>query len=306
MDIKLTDIFNISITPSKKGYNKDYMVLHINHDNIDDYLTAVNQYNGVYIYKLKKSKKIYYCFNKLGLDIDNYVELGNYIIYDTNNVNILLINKNKTKTTNKYNLIDTIGELYVWKPVSINNNYTNLGVIVTKNNLIPNEEIGLIPNEYIKIFDNSYADIYQNDYNLLGSKRDNKKKILTYNIINENNDNISSDSINTLNDTHQGKEFDYTHKWDVYQTQTFILIENDNPWYKNKKNTIPEEYINNNDYFKMEYKKCDDTIINDIEVTNNINTENKSLFNNTNYIILFMLMVIILLFIYNRYGIRNF
>ena len=73
-----------SANESKKTYNKEYIVLHIDPDNIEDYLTIINQYNGNYIYKLKKSKKIYNVFNNFKLNIDDYIELGNYIIYDTN------------------------------------------------------------------------------------------------------------------------------------------------------------------------------------------------------------------------------
>ena len=122
MDIKISDIFNITITHPKKRFNKDYIIININSENIDYYLTPINQYNGIYIYKLKKDGRIIESFKRVGLNIDDYIELGHYILYDTNNIQILLINKNNANITNRYTLLTTIGQLYIWKPISMNNN----------------------------------------------------------------------------------------------------------------------------------------------------------------------------------------
>jgi hypothetical protein len=240
MDIRITDIFNINIETKKN--NKEYIVLNINYEYIDDYLISINQYNGIYIYKLNKSDKLYYKLKNVGINIDDYIELGNYMIYDSNIIKILLINKNFTKITNKYNLIDTIGNLYIWKPISIYPSYTNIGNIITSNpNELPEDYIGLIPTKHIKIFNDSYSQLFQNDYNLLGCSKDNKKKLLTINILNSNEDNNQIENLN-LN------EIKFNGDWSVYKSKNIILKENNNPWYNNKKN-IPPEYINNSNYF---------------------------------------------------------
>jgi hypothetical protein len=226
MKIKITDIFNINIESKKT--NKEYIVLDINIDYIDDYLTAINQYNGIYIYKLNKSNKLYNEFKKVGLNINDYVELGNYMIYDANYVKILLINRNNTILTNNYNLIDTIGNLYIWKPISPDARYINMGVIITSDKyIIPDDYIGLVPQNHIKIFDNSYSQLFQNDYNLLGCSKDNKKKLYTINILNENES--ESDKFNYFDN---GKNI-FTGNWNIYESKNFILDNNQNPWYDN-------------------------------------------------------------------------
>lgn len=286
MDIKITDVFNIDIKNPKKRFNKDYIVLEIDNESIDDYLTTLNQYNGVYIYKLKKDGKLANIFNKIGLNINNYIELGNYIIYDINNIKILLVNKKNTQVTNRYSLLHTAGQLYIWKPISTNPNYINMGLICTSNpNEIPEDYIGLIPHNHIKIFQNSYSDLLQNDnnliqndYNLLGSSKDNKKKLITFNILNEN-DNESVDSydsydskdsydsyetsskirkIENFDGNTEGEQVldnDENKNWNQYKSRSLVLVESNNPWYINKNDTIPIKYIKNDDYFNRGYHK---------------------------------------------------
>ena len=260
MDIKITDIFNINITNPKKRFNKEYIVIHINSEHIDSYLEPINQYNGVYIYKFKRNGKINQSFNKIGLDINNYIDLGNYIIYDTSNIKILLINKNKTILTNRYSLLTTVGQLYIWKPISMNGNYTNLGLICTDNpHQVPDQFIGLVPRNHVKIFESSYSELFQNDYNLLGSNKDNKKKILTTNILNEyDSDNNSIDSTETQNVSSQKEHFT-DNNWQIFKTNNLVLVENNNPWYVNKENTIPVKYISSEEYFKNKDDKIDYT-----------------------------------------------
>ena len=113
-----------------------------------------------------------------------------------------MINRKNGYVTNRYNLIDTVGQLYIWKPVSPNSNFINIGLICTTNpNEVPEDQIGLVPNNHVKIFENSFSDLFQNDYNLLGSNKDNKKKLITYNILNQKNlnDNDSLDNNNLDN-----------------------------------------------------------------------------------------------------------
>ncbi len=332
MDIKITDIFNINITNPKKRFNKEYIVIDINSDYIDDYLETINQYNGVYIYRLKKNGKLQQSFNKIGLNINNYIELGNYIIYDTTNIKILLINKDNTELTNRYSLLTTVGQLYIWKPISMNSNYTNLGLICTDNpHEVPDQFIGLVPRNHVKIFDSSYSELFQNDYNLLGSNRDNKKKLLTTNILNEhNNDNNSIDSLDTQNISEQKEHFT-DNNWQVYKTNSLVLVEANNPWYVNKENTIPLKYISSDKYFQNDDNKKDYTnpygynnIQSNAQYESNTKldgskpnlglgysfAERRNIENfgpktekkdNTNYIILIMFIVIILLFAYNIY-----
>ncbi len=344
-DIKLTDIFNINITNSKKQYNKDYIIVEINNDSFDNYLEIINQYNGVYIYKLKKNNKLINHFSKLGLNLDDYIELGHYIIYNANNVKILLINKKNTIITNRYTLIDTVGQLYIWKPMSLNRDYTNLGIICTSNpNEMPSNYIGLIPKNYIKIFNASYDQLFQSDYNLLGSNKDNKKKIMTYNILNEadyDSDNESTDSNNTkikiTNNkinlankqvnlaNNQDNIEHFSSDWTEYRSPNMVLVENENPWYVNKQDTIPVKYISNNNYFG--YHKSRDGALYESQIVldasspsmgygysyasrqnvlkNVENMEGKSIKDNSNMIIIFLFIAIAILLFYKMSNKRN-
>ncbi len=332
-DIKLTDIFNINITNNKKQYNKDYIIIEINNDSFDEYLEPINQYNGVFIYKLKKNNKLSNYFNKANLNLDDYVELGHYIIYNTSHVKILLINKNNTIVTNRYTLLDTVGQLYIWKPMAINNNYTNLGIVCTSNpSEIPSDYIGLIPKKYIKLFNASYDQLFQSDYSLLGSNRDNKKKILTYSILNTNNntdydsDNENDDyNITNPNKKHKSRKIEhFTSDEDDnngYSSKSIVLVENDNPWYVNKKDTIPVKYISNDNYFgyrkSPEDASFDSQMVLDASlpsmgmgysyasrqnvIKNVENMEGKPAKDNSNYIIILLFVAIAILLFYKMY-----
>jgi hypothetical protein len=328
MDIKITDIFNINITNPKKRFNKEYIVIDINNEHIDDYLDTINQYNGVYIYRLKKNSKLTQIFNKIGLNINNYIELGNYIIYDTTNIKILLINKDFAQLTNRYSLLTTVGQLYIWKPISMNPNYINLGLICTDNpHDVPDQFIGLVNRDHVKIFESSYSDLFQNDYNLLGSNRDNKKKILTTHILNEhNNDNNSVDSVDSSDTQNVSSKTEIykDNNWDVFKTKNLVLLETKNPWYLNKKNTIPVKYISSDNYFNNKNNNNPPPNNNNNPPPNNTQYESKQNLglglgldnsfterqnienfgqkpkknDNTNYIIIIMFIVIVLLFLY--------
>ncbi len=289
MDIKITDIFNIKIDPKN---NNDYIVIDINSDYIDDFLIPINQYNGIYIYKLNKNNRLKYEFNKINLDLNDYIELGNYIIYETNYIKILLVNKNSTIVTNKYNLIDTVNNLYIWKPISPNPEYLNLGLIITSDpHEVPEDYVGLISDKYVKIFNNSsYSQLFQNDYNLIGCSKDNKKKLYTVNMINSN-----PDSNQELELIQSDQNIEFTGDWSVYRTKNFILNNNENPWFKNKEN-IPPEYINNNNYFNKIYKKHSKK--NKIEKE----TKNKS---DGKFILMVMVFLILMLLIYNFFKKRK-
>ena len=342
MDIKISDIFNITITHPKKRFNKDYIIINIVNENVDYYLTPINQYNGVYIYKLKRDGRIIESFKKVGLNIDDYIELGNYIIYDTNNIQILLINKNNSNITNRYTLLTTIGQLYIWKPISMNNNYINLGVICTTNpNDIPNDYIGLVPREHVKIFENSSAELFQNDYNLLGSNRDNKKKLISSNILNNTPSENDSQAENNENDSQAENNNKIEHfegDWTQYRGNKLVLVEAENPWYVNKENTIPVKYIHNHNFFidkniqKLQntptipnaYQNTPDNVNNNATYVSNVvldtskpslgfgysfagrnveqfNEKSSSNKDNSNYVIIIMFIAIILLFGYNIY-----
>jgi hypothetical protein len=335
MDIKITDIFNINITNPKKRFNKEYIVIDINSDYIDDYLDPINQYNGVYIYRLKKTGKLAQHFNKIGLNINNYIELGNYIVYDATNIKILLINKDTTQLTNRYSLLTTVGQLYIWKPLSMNGNYTNLGLVCTDDpHEVPDQFIGLVPRNHVKIFESSYAELFQNDYNLLGSNKDNKKKLLTTNILNEhNNDDNSVDSVDSTDTKNIPEQIEHftDNNWEVFKTNNLVLVEANNPWYVNKENTIPQKYISSDKYFENDDNKKDYThpyaynkpqdsaqYVSNVKLDGSQpnlglgysfaerrNVENfgpsTKKDDNTNYIIMIMFFVIALLFLYNIY-----
>jgi hypothetical protein len=288
MNIQIYDIFGININDNNH-FNKDYIVIDISADNIDLILQPINQYNGVIIYKYKPSNYLIDYCNNININLDEYVKLGDYIIYDTNNTKILLSHKNNVLLTNRYVLIDTIGQLYIWKPYTINKNYTNLGVIcIDQPHIIPSEYIGLIPNDHVKIFDSTYNDLFQNDYSLLGNKKNGRRKLISMNIIHniENgNDNGIIKDINITN-----------NKWEKYKGKYFVLKESDDPWYVHINQTIKTADIKTKDFFKKYKENMNDNIYNNKIVEYN---------DKSNYIILILLVLVISLFFYNKYYRKN-
>lgn len=293
MNIKITDIFGININ-NNNHFNKDYIVIDISPDNIDLLLQPINQYNGVMIYKYHPSSMFKNLCTSLNINIDDYVKLGDYIIYDTNNTKILLSNKKNAILTNRYVLIDTIGQLYIWKPYTINRNYVNLGVVCSDQpDIIPTDYVGMIPSDHVKIFESSYGDLYQNDYGLLGTKRNGRRKLVTMNII--HNVEQSTDSNNILLSSEIKQKS--SNKWKKYKTTEFILKEADNKWYENKLQIIDSKDINNNNFFRknketFEIVSLDDNI--------DLHTKDRS-----TYIILILLILIIGAFFYNKYHKKN-
>jgi hypothetical protein len=298
--IKITDLFGINIL-SNKGINdngnRDYVILQFSSEYIDDLLIPINQYNGNYIYKLNKNSNYFTKLNtKKIFNIHDYVELGNYIIYDNNNIKILLIHKSKSSQTNRYVLIDVINNLYVWQPVSINNRFTNFGVVITTDENQPTHLIGTIESEYVKIsspISINNDSLFENEYSLLGSIRNNKKKILSMKILNNNttntkeniehfdnvaqcidnhsndnhsidnhsNDNHSIDNHSNDNNNDVGENYSLDEDMEnnyqnlnTYKGKRLVLVESDNPWYINKENVIELKYINNENYFGVRPK----------------------------------------------------
>jgi len=337
--IKITDLFGINIL-TNRDINKDYIIIHFSNDNIDDLLIPINQYNGIYIYKLNKNSNY---FNKLHskniFNINDYNELGNYLIYDKNNIQILLV-KNNIGTTNTYKLLDVVGNLYVWKPIYKYTNHINFGVVVTTDKQAPTETIGTINTDYIKL--NSPISInndslFENEYSVLGSIRDNKKKLLSIKILNdkktekiEHFDNI--DNIDNIDSEYNNYSIDddmeNNHQsLNTYKGKRLVLVESDNPWYVNKENVIELKYINNQNYFGIRQKYPlgsafkSNTVYNTTSpnlgygysyadrkntIVENFseNTEDNSN-NNANYIIVIMIIIIILLLAYNYYKKNN-
>ena len=204
--IKITDLFGINILSRKDindDINKDYIIINFSGDYIDDLLLPINQYNGNYIYKLNKKSQY---FDKLLIknqfNIDDYIELGNYIIYNTNNIQIMLIRKKCAGITNVYNLIDVVGNLYVWKPVYKYVSYTNFGVVITTDEIEPTEPIGTIKSEYVKLSTpiNINSDmLFENEYSILGSHKNNKRKILSIKMLNNTHNNRDNNRENKEN-----------------------------------------------------------------------------------------------------------
>ena len=292
MDIKIYDLFGINI--KSKNCNDNFIIIDIQSpEYIDLLLVPISQYNGTYIYKYECSEEFKNYCKEQGLNIDNYIKLGDYIIYDTSDIKILLANKKSVFITDRYTLLDTIGQLYIWKPNNINNNYTNLGVIcLSQTNEIPTEPIGLIPNEYIKIFESNYSDLFQNEYCILGSKLNGKRKLITLNTIDKNkiieNNNESKHNIN--------------NKWEKYQNDIIKLTIAKIQWHKDIKQIIPSEKIDNSNFIKK-YKKIKQNKENKdikLDIDNNKIIE-KSSFDKSTYVIVILFILIILLFLYNKY-----
>lgn len=282
--IKITDLFGINIL-TNRDVNRDYIIIHFSNDNIDELLIPINQYNGNYIYKLNKNSNY---FNKLYskniFNINDYNELGNYIIYDKNNIQILLVKGGSTST---YGLIDVVGNLYVWKPIYKYTSHTNFGVVVTTDENPPKEIIGTINTNYIKLLSPitiNNDSLFENEYSILGSIKNNKKKLLSikilndkgnkieyFNNMNDNMNDIQNNIMNNENDNIDSKQYcsddkndeDYSIDSDMennhqslntYKGKRMVLVESDNPWYVNKENAIELKYINNQNYFGIRQK----------------------------------------------------
>jgi hypothetical protein len=337
-NIKITDLFGINILNNRDiRDNKNYIIINFINDNIDDLLIAINQYNGNYIYKLNFNAHLFSKIKqKYKFDINDYIELGNYIIYNNNDIKILLMHKNAGIKTNRYTLIDVVGNLYLWKPISINNEYTNLGVVITTDEYeIPYGYIGLVNTEFIKISEpiNINSDIlFENDYSLLGTIKNNKRKLLSIKIL-KNNENIEHiehfENISTEcdinkndidhNDIDQNDIINHHNNLNVYKGKRLVLVESDNPWYINKDNVIELKYIKNDNYFGVRSKYPvgakfkSNTVYNpqspnlgygysyadrkDVIIEKFSDNEN----NNANYVILVMIFIIVLLMVYNFY-----
>lgn len=314
MKINITDIYGCKLSDfnsNKSNFNKEYIIIDFSYEDIDNILTPINQYNGIFIYKLNKSANF---FNKIkdDLNIDDYCELGNYMIYDMNNIKILLVHNKACIKTNKYTLIDVIGELHIWKPIIVNNEYTNLGVICMDNNYdIPTDYIGLIPSEYVKLSNNIHnSELFSIDYNILSSYKNGRKKLLTINMLKSNKENESNNNVEHFSsvDKEQNKNFLNKH---------LVLVDSDDPWYINKHNTIELKNISNIDYFGVRDKYLEGTNfktnikLNAADPTlgygysyadrKNVIIEKFTNNDKSNYIILIMFAIIILLFIYNIY-----
>lgn len=345
--IKVTDLFGINIL-TNRDINKDYIIIHFSNETIDDLLIPINQYNGNYIYKLNKNSNY---FNKLYskniININDYNELGNYIIYDKNNIQILLIHKNLGGATDTYGLIDVVGSLYVWKPIYKYTSHTNFGVVITTDENPPTDRIATIKSDYVKLSTpisiNNDA-LFENEYSILGSIKNNKKKILSVKILN-NNKNIEKiekiEHFDNLNDDNKENcdnnivydnysiddDMENNHNnLNTYKGKRLVLVESDNPWYVNKENVIELKYINNQNYFGSRQKYPVGTKFKSNTVYNtgpdsgfgysyadrkNVlvekfseNTEENTN-NNANYIILTMIIIIILLLAYNYYKKNN-
>ena len=313
MKINITDIYGCKLSDfnsNKSNFNKDYIIIDFSYEDIDNILIPINQYNGIFIYKLNKSAKI---FNKIkdDLNIDDYCELGNYMIYDMNNIKILLVHNKSCIKTNKYTLLDVIGQLYIWKPIILNNDYTNLGVICTDNNYdIPSDYIGLIPSEYVKLSNNVHnSELFPLDYNILSSYKNGRKKLSTMNILKSNKEN----EYNKENESNNNVE----HFSNVDKKSRLVLVDSDDPWYINKDDNIELKYISNKDYFgvrdkyleganfktNIELNASDPTLGYGYSYADRKNVIIEKFTNNdkSNYIILIMFTIIILLFIYNIY-----
>lgn len=297
MDIKIYDLFGRELTENSRNFDYNYIVLDIlSPEHIELILTSINQYNGAYIYRYECSNQFKNYCNKYGLNINDYIKLGDYIIYDINDIKIILANKNNVLITDRYTLIDTIGQLSIWKPHSINNEYTNFGVICTTNtNEIPSDPIGLISAKHVKIFDSNFNDLFQNDYCVLGNKLNGKRKLLTTHMINHNK---KIDEKNNINDN---IKINYnTSKWTKYKNDIVMLKISDNPWYDDFDGCkLSSTDIINTNFIKKKVKKYVKETFKDTKINNDITIEKNT--DKSTYVIIILFILIILLFLYNKY-----
>lgn len=326
-NIILTDLYGFNIKNNSNKINKDYIIIEIPNTLFNHCLNSIGQYNGNIIYSLnQKAMILYNTFKKNNLNYNDYVSMGNYISHNHNNLKIIVSNKKNIKSTIKYSLLTIVNDLYIWKPLSDNDSYTNLGIVCTRNDLKPNITTGLIAKENCNIFEihNSLAELIIGDYSLINFIHDGKRKIITTNLLKNKVEHF----INHYNeDEKQNNEtFEHTtdneYSWDKYRGNQVVLVSDNNPWYINKNITIPLKYISNNNFMgynvtKNNYALYDSKVTldtdsptmgygysyssrNNVEkFTNNSDEEEKD--NNSDIIIFVLFFILLILFIYNIY-----
>ena len=299
MNIKIYDLFGINI--KSQNFNNSYIILDITSpEDIDIILTPISQHNGIFIYRYQCSEEFKQYCNNEGININDYIKLGDYIIYDINDIKIILAHKKSVFITDRYTLLDTIGQLYIWEPHSINNKYTNFGVIcLSQTNEIPSDPIGLLPIEHVKIFESTYGDIFQNDYCVLGNKLNGKRKLISLNIINQKDKKIEDTIDDNIDDDIKNykTQEDETNIWKSYKNDTIMLNISHTPWYIDKKSQlISPKFIKNKNFFRKQKEKPKHKANMSDDDEKNKNSVDKS-----TYIIIILFVLIILLFLYNKY-----
>ena len=341
--VNLTDLFGFNIKNSIKNINKDYIIIEIPHDLYNHCLNAIGQYNGNIIYSLNlNSNLLQNVFSKHNLNINDYVSMGNYISHNQQTLKIIVSNKQNTYHTNKYNLIDIVNDLYIWKPLSNSDSNTNLGVVCTRNDSIPDVETGLISKNNCNVFEinNSLAELFIGDYALLNCIKDGKRKIITTNLLKNKNTNVNVNvNVNVNNkvehfvnhyDKNQTEAFDNAHindgdDWIQYRGKQVVLVAENNPWYINKNTTIPSKYISNDNFlganlFKNNYASYESKVELDIDspslgygysyasrqnVEKFNGTYDEITDNNSDIIVFILFFILLLLFVYNIYYKKN-
>lgn len=332
--IILTDLFGFNIKNNSKKFNKDYIIIDIPNNLYNHCLSSIGQYNGNIIYSLnKKSNLLHTLFKKYNIDFNNYVSMGNYISHNQHTIKIIVADKKNIKITNNYNLITIVNDLYIWKPLSNSDSYTNLGIVCTRNDFKPDIETGLIVKENCNIFDihNSLTELFVGDYSLINSVHDGKRKIITTNLLKNKvehfinhyneNENEHENEINKQNQNESISDNEYT--WDKYKGKQVVLVTDNNPWYVNKNITIPLKYVSNNNFLgynvvKNNYAKYESNVTLDkdsptmgygysyasrrnVEGFNNTSENEGDTDNNSDIIIFVLFFMLLLLFIYNIY-----
>lgn len=278
-NIILTDIFGFSIKNNTKY--KDYIIIEIPYNIYNSCLNGIGQYNGNIIYSLNRySQKLNNVFLKNNLKLNDYLPLGNYISHNHQSIKIIVGNKTIIEYTTKYSLIDTVNDLYIWKPITDNSEYTNLGVLCTRNDSMPDIGTCLILKNNCNIFNihNSLNELFVGDYSLLNCVKDGKRKIIALNLLKHKhinkssniehfaNDNVTNNNTN-INETYETYETtNDENDWSKYRGKQVVLVSENNPWYINKNATIPLKYISNDNFlganiFKNNYALYDSKVV---------------------------------------------
>lgn len=294
--VKITDLFGMKI-----NNDSHIVILEISKNNIKSYLTPFSQYNGIQICRLKRDS-LEPVFRAYGLNIEEYHSFGDNLLHDQEYYKIVMCNKNKSRTTNRYRILDVINGIYIWQPLSDDDNYTHLGVVCSVDANVPDIETCLIEKELCKIFpmEGQQANLFTGDYNLINHIEDGKRKLITGTLLTR-------------------KTNELVDRWNNYKGNQVMLFSEQRPWYKERQVTIPIAPITSDNYFSENiipntapYKS--NTILNMTHPSlgmgysyasrRNVEKfeENDSQMNNHNdYILLVLFIVIFILFVYKVY-----
>jgi hypothetical protein len=324
-NIYLKDMYDCEFDKKICNFPKLVIICITNIDLIDNYL--IKKHSTYPIYKLN-DRVITKLFSSYNIDYDDYVMFGDIYLNNLNQdtIEVVLGHKSYFISTNKFKPAFKTRSLYLWKPYTNNEQYLNVGYVTTLTNSPPTEDYGLA--FYNLIIDSSLKFDYDfddndsistnnimmvgNKYNVLNlsnslfninidkiySKNNNMVNNMINNMVNnmvnnliDNND-ADDDSIEIINNIDNLYD---NIIWTKYKGKKVTLIDESNPWFKdkiqNKKDRIQENKIQNKKEKIKLINNNNNNNNNTIRKTQNNNKKRKQLFILSVLIVLFMIFV---------------